>query len=156
VLSANQLFYKVVDPHTILVAADQPANRLRLEDQVVQTFYLSHADAAETAAEPDGAAQSGPGPRDSSRSFSRTSRQLAHRARDHSGHAGIERMVRSMDKPRAEIVIDVEILEVSRAQSQSYGLNLSNYQIGFTMSPEAAPPNTSSSGAVPSRRRRSI
>jgi general secretion pathway protein D len=61
----------------------------------------------------------------------------------------IERLVRSTDKPRAEIVIDVEILEVDRGQAQSYGLNLSNYQIGFTFSPEAAPPNTSSSGTFP-------
>jgi general secretion pathway protein D len=149
VLSANQLFYKVIDPHTILIASDQPANRLRLEDQVVQTFYLSHADAAETAAnlmallnQVNGLAI-------------RPVIQQNKAANSLIARASIpvmqviERMVRSMDKPRAEIVIDVEILEVSRAQSQSYGLNLSNYQIGFTASPEAAPPNTSSSGSFP-------
>ena len=47
VLSANQLFYKVTDPKTILVAVDQPATRQALEDQALQTFYLSNADATE-------------------------------------------------------------------------------------------------------------
>ena len=149
VLSANQLFYKVLDSKTILVAMDQPANRLRLEDQVVQIFYLSHADAADTSA--------------NLMALLNQVQGLAIRPVIQANKAAnsiivratipvmqvIERLVRSTDKPRAEIVIDVEILEVDRAQAQSYGLNLSNYQIGFTFSPEAAPPNTSGGGTFP-------
>ena len=36
----------------------------------------------------------------------------------------IERVIRSNDKPRAEVVIDVQILEVNRARTKQYGLNL--------------------------------
>ena len=55
----------------------------------------------------------------------------------------IERIIRSNDKPRAEVVIDVQILEVNRARAKQYGLNLNAYALGFMFSPEVAPPNTS-------------
>ncbi|HLQ43867.1 MAG TPA: type II and III secretion system protein, partial [Planctomycetaceae bacterium] len=44
------------------------------------------------------------------------------------------------DKPRAEVTIDVEILEVNRTRAKQFGLNLSQYQIGGIFSPELAPP----------------
>ena len=62
----------------------------------------------------------------------------------------IERLIRANDKPRAEVVIDVQILEVNRNRAKQFGLNLSNYALGLTFSPEVAPPNTS---AAPTRRR---
>ncbi len=58
----------------------------------------------------------------------------------------IEQMIRANDKPRAEVVIDVQILEVNAvADAADLGLNLSNYALGLTFSPEVAPPNTSGS-----------
>ena len=59
----------------------------------------------------------------------------------------IERIIRANDKPRAEVVIDVQILEVNRKRTKELGLNLSNYSLGLTFSPEVAPPNTS--GPIP-------
>src|SRR5688500_12590503 len=56
----------------------------------------------------------------------------------------LERVIRSNDKPRAEVVIDVQILEVNRARAKQYGLNLNAYALGFMFSPEVSPPNTSS------------
>ena len=51
----------------------------------------------------------------------------------------IERIIQANDKPRAEIVIDVEILEVNRNRAKQYGLDLSGYSIGLLFSPESAP-----------------
>src|SRR6185436_19921113 len=51
----------------------------------------------------------------------------------------IEKVIAQNDKPRAEIVIDVEILEVNRSRAKQYGLNLSDYAIGGVLSPEVAP-----------------
>ncbi|TAK17549.1 MAG: hypothetical protein EPO35_02795 [Acidobacteria bacterium] len=149
VLSANTLFYKVLDSRTILVAMDQPANRLRLEDQVVQTFYLSHADATDVSANLMALLNQvqGLAIRPVIQA-NKTANSLMVRATVPVMQV-IERLVRSTDKPLAELVIDVEILEVDRVQAQSYGLNLSNYQIGFTFSPEAAPPNTAGGGTFP-------
>ena len=44
-LSANALFYKVLNERTILVIPDTAQNRNRYEEMVVRTFYLSHAEA---------------------------------------------------------------------------------------------------------------
>ena len=48
-------------------------------------------------------------------------------------------MIESNDKPRAEVIIDVQILEIARDRAKRYGLNLGSYQIGLVFSPEAAP-----------------
>ena len=54
--------------------------------------------------------------------------------------AVIRELVRTNDKPRAEITLDVEILEVSRTREKELGLNLTANQIGAIFSPEQAPP----------------
>jgi len=53
-----------------------------------------------------------------------------------------DQLIRANDKPKAEVLIDVEILEVDRQRVKNLGLNLSQYALGFSMSPEVAPPNT--------------
>src|SRR5262249_21668597 len=40
-------FYKVIDEQTILIAQDNQQNRRTYEDLVIQTFYLSNAEAKE-------------------------------------------------------------------------------------------------------------
>ena len=42
-------FYKIIDEHTILIAADTPQNRKSYEDLVIKTFFLSNADVTEVA-----------------------------------------------------------------------------------------------------------
>ena len=54
----------------------------------------------------------------------------------------IDKVIRANDKPRAEVVIDVQILEVNRNRTKEFGINLSNYALGLTFSPEVAPPNS--------------
>lgn len=54
----------------------------------------------------------------------------------------IEQVIAANDKPLAEIIIDVEILEVNREHAKRFGLNLTDYAIGGALSPEVAPPDT--------------
>ena len=62
------------------------------------------------------------------------------------------RIIRANDKPRAEVVVDVQILEVNRNRTKELGINLSNYALGLTFSPEVAPPNTrESADSLPRR-----
>ena len=50
----------------------------------------------------------------------------------------------------AEIVVDVQILEVNRTRLKQYGIDLNAYAVNLTFSPEVAPPNTSTNpGAAP-------
>ena len=47
VMTASGTFYKVMNPRTIMVIPDTQPKRAAYEEQVIRTFYLSHADAAE-------------------------------------------------------------------------------------------------------------
>jgi general secretion pathway protein D len=140
VLSTNGHFYKVLNPNTIVVAQDNPQAHTKYDDLVVRVFYLSHSDSQEisqiinTVMRIPTAAQPALYP-------NKTANTITVR-----GTAAmvdvIERVIRANDKPRAEVVIDVQILEVNRNRTKEFGINLSNYALGLTFSPEVAPPNT--------------
>ena len=53
-----------------------------------------------------------------------------------------ERVIESNDKPRAELLIDVEILEVNRTRAKQYGIDLNGYSANFVFSPGSAPGST--------------
>ncbi len=140
ILSVNGFFYKVMNQRTILVAPDTPASHLKYDDMVMQVFYLSHADAQElsqvvnTMMRLQG--QTAPAIYPGKTSNTLTVRAPAPIV------AVAERLIRAHDKPRAEVVIEVQILEVNRSRAKDFGINLSDYAIGLTFSPEVAPPNT--------------
>ncbi|MGQ0735485.1 MAG: hypothetical protein ACT4QD_17755 [Acidobacteriota bacterium] len=138
IMVTNQMFYKVVNDRTILVIQDTTAKRLQFEDQVVRTFFLSHADATEMQQLLIGIIRiAGVGVQPQFVA-NKTANTLT--VRSSTALMGIiERMLEANDKPRAEVIIDVQILEVSRERAKQYGLNLSSYQIGGIFSPEAAP-----------------
>jgi general secretion pathway protein D len=141
ILSVNGFFYKVLNPRTILVAPDTLPMHQKYDDLVVQVFYLSHSDATELSqainqmlrVQGQAIPVVYPG---------KTSNTLTVRATA-AIVAVAERLVRAHDKPRAEVVIEVQILEVNRTRAKQLGINLSDYNIGLTFSPEVAPPNTS-------------
>jgi len=148
VLTSGNLFYKVMNAKTILIIPDNPTNRQKYEDQIIRTFYLSHADAAKTVGllsailMPQGLQGTRPAIQANPEANSVTIRGSA------SMIAIAERVIENNDKPRAEVVVDVEILEVNRTRVKSYGLNLSAYQIGLQFSPEAPPGGGTVSGGT--------
>ena len=135
---SNQLFYKVLNERTIIVAQDTTAKRNQYEEQVVRTFFLSHVDPTEMAQIlavmriAGMAIQPQIVP-------NKTTNTLVVRAST-SVVGIIERIIEANDKPRAEVTLDVEILEVNRARVKELGLNLTEYAIGGIFSPEQAPP----------------
>jgi hypothetical protein len=62
----------------------------------------------------------------------------------------VERVIAMNDKPRAEISVDVEILEVNRGNAKQYGLDLSAWSIGLAFSPESRPGGTGGTSDTPS------
>jgi general secretion pathway protein D len=135
ILAANNLFYKVVNDRTIIVVPDTPPKRAQYEEQVIQTFYLSHADAAEMLQLLNAVIRVAQMPVQPMYAANRTANSITVRAGQGVMDI-IERVVRANDKPRAEIVIDVEILEVNRNRAKQYGINLSDYSIGAFYAPE--------------------
>ncbi|MGD9905589.1 MAG: hypothetical protein AB7U83_19125 [Vicinamibacterales bacterium] len=157
---SNQIFYKVLNERTIIVATDNTAKRQQYEEQVIKTFFVSHADATELAQlvntvilAPQMAIQ----PRIAA---NKTANTITVRASTPVVEI-IEQVIKINDKPRAEVVIDVQILEVSRERAKRFGLNLTDYAIGGIFSPEQNPggapstgnggtPTTTGSGTAPS------
>jgi type II secretory pathway component GspD/PulD (secretin) len=138
IMIANQLFYRVLNDRTIIVAADNTQKRTQYEEQVIRTFFVSHADATELtqmllqvlrvagmAIQPQVIPN-------------KTANTLTIR-----GTAPVldiaERLIEANDKPRAEVMVDVQILEVSRERAKNYGLDLGSYSAALAFSPEAAP-----------------
>jgi type II secretory pathway component GspD/PulD (secretin) len=148
VLTSNNQFYKVLNARTILIIPDNPTNRQKYEDQVIKTFYLSHADATEMLTLLNGILV-GQGMQGSRPQIQPNKGANSVTIRGSASMIAIaERVIENNDKPRAEVVIDVEILEVNRTRAKSYGLNLSNYQIGMQFSPEAPPGGTATTGGT--------
>jgi general secretion pathway protein D len=121
VMRQENHFYKVIDERTILVAADNPANRKTYEDLVIRTFFLSNADVTEVA--------------NSLRSLLQTTRISVNKAensvtlRDTADKVAIaERIVEQNDKQLAEVVVDVELLQLNTTKTQDLGLLLSAYE----------------------------
>jgi general secretion pathway protein D len=149
IMEMNGLSYKVVNEHSIFVFQDTPQQHGKYDEQVVRTFYISHGDATEIAQilgtiirMPGLAIQPGIVP-------NKTANTLT--VRGTTAMVGIiEKIIEQNDKPRAEIVVDVEILEVNRTRAKSYGLNLSEYDIGGLLSPEVSPSaTTTTTGTTP-------
>lgn len=146
ILQANQLFYKILNERTIMVIQDTAPKRMQYEEQVIRTFYVSHAEIGELSQlvgtiirVPNMAIQP-------MVAINKTANTLTVRASAQVA-AIIERIIQANDKPRAEIVLDVEILEVNRTRAKQYGFNLSSYSIGGIFSPETAPDNKTSISA---------
>ncbi len=114
-------FYKVIDDRTILIAADTPANRKTYEDLVIRTFFLSNADVTEVA--------------NALRSLLQTTRISVNKGensitlRDTADKVAIaERIVEQNDKQLAEVVVDVELLQINTSKTQDLGLLLTAYE----------------------------
>jgi len=136
-MTANQLWYKVINNRTIMVIPDTPQKRQQYEELVVRTFYVSHADTQELAQLLTQVLRF-PGGVVPFVSPSPTTNTITVRATAPVANI-MERIIEANDKPPAEIVVDVEILEVNRDRAKTYGLNLSNYAIGTIFSPEVVP-----------------
>jgi general secretion pathway protein D len=149
VLTANSLTYKVLNSKTIFIYKDDPTSRQKYDDQYAQVFYISNADpndlntllnalttgGTNTASRPTITLLKG-----ESAIFVRATEPVMRVI------AGI---IEATDKPKAEVLVDVEILEVDRNRVRQLGLDLSQYALGFTFSPETAAPAATSGSAFP-------
>lgn len=117
ILAANGLFFKIVNENTIMVIPDNPQKRRQHEELVVRTFYLSNADLNETVnllRVIAGIQQIVP----NTQLYAITVKDTPEKV------ALAEQVIRLNDKARAEVILDVEILEVSRQTAARYGIDI--------------------------------
>ena len=138
VMTANQLWYKVLNDRTILVIQDTAQKRQQYEEQIIRTFYVSHADPQEIynminqIVRIQGIAIT------PVVSVNKTANTITVRGTPNIVNI-LEKVIQANDRPRAEVIVDVELLEVNRQRAKEFGLNLAQYQIGAIFSPEGPP-----------------
>jgi len=108
ILKTNNLMYAQLDSRTIVVASDNPQQRMKYDAYAVRTFYIKNADIDQVKGAITGAL--------SAQTKMTTVKQLnAIVVRDTPANLEvIENMIDSLDKSKAEVLIDVNIYEVSK------------------------------------------
>ncbi len=136
-------FYKVLDEHSIIIAADTQQNRRKYTDLIIQTFPLSNSDVSEVMAMLRTLIDS--------RKVAANERLNAVVLRDSADKVKIaERLIRSNDKARAEVVIDVELMQVDTNKLRDIGLSLQPRAIGWQVGDPNAGGGDTGTGQLPS------
>ncbi|HET7747081.1 MAG TPA: tetratricopeptide repeat protein [Vicinamibacteria bacterium] len=117
--SVGRTFHRVLDSRVVMVIPDTPTKRREHEQQVVKTFFLSNADLKETI---DllrivlAARRVAPLPGANALTINDTPEKVA----------AAERIISIVDKQRAEVVVDVEILEINRTKLKEFGIEITS------------------------------
>jgi general secretion pathway protein D len=115
-------FYKVLDDHTVMIAADTPQNRRIYEDLVIQTFFLSNAEVKDMMTILRSLVDS--------KKIATNEQLNAIILRDTADRVKVaEKIIETNDKSKAEVVVDVELLQINSARLRDLGVDLSQYSI---------------------------
>ncbi len=126
---SSQHFYKIVNDSTIIIAPNTPVKRRQYEEQIIKSYFLSNADAKEVATQ----IRALIGVRNVAQNLQLNSITL----RDTAAKIALsDKIVERLDKAKAEVIIDLEILEVNRSKFNEFGVLLSNYSIIQTLNQE--------------------
>jgi general secretion pathway protein D len=119
VMQAANHFYKALDEHTIIIIPDNPQARRDYEDLVIRTFYLSNGDAelvtnvVRTMLE--------------ARNVFPLKALNAITIRDTADKVRIaEKIIEANDKAKAEVVVDVELLQLDLDKARELGMVIAN------------------------------
>jgi general secretion pathway protein D len=116
----SKTFWQPVSPNTILVAADTPGKRKETQGNVMTTFYLKNIS---TPSELQEAANTLKGILDISH-IQLIQNQNALVLRGTSDQMVLaEKLLSDIDKPKAEVVIDVAVMQVSRSRIRQLGVS---------------------------------
>lgn len=116
ILATSKTFYKPIGPNTILIAPDTAGKRGQYEDYVIRTFHLSAIKAARMA--------------EILRGMVEPKKVIVNEeinslvVRDtREKMTLIEQLVANNDRKPAEIIMEVEILEINRTKAEQLGLD---------------------------------
>jgi general secretion pathway protein D len=116
----SKTFWRPVTPNTVFVAADNPAKRKDLEQSVIKTFYLTNLsqptelqDVVNTLRQILEISRLQPLPTQAAIVVRGTPDQIAL----------AQKLVSDLDKPKAEVIVDVAIMQVNRDKSRTLGIN---------------------------------
>jgi general secretion pathway protein D len=121
-LATSKTFYRKIGPNTILVAMDSKDKRGQYEDLVVKNFVLNTIRAKEMA--------------DLIKGVIAVKKLVVNETlnsisvRDSADIVKlVDRMVYNNDRKEAEVILDVEILEINRNKAEKLGLDFGSYSV---------------------------
>jgi len=122
------IFYRIIDERTIIIAPDQPVKRAQYEVNAIKTFYLSNIKAQDIQGPLRQMLQTqfrAPNvivDKNLNSVTVRASAQVVELAGE---------IIRSWDKPRGEVIIDLEFMQVSRTRLRQLGLDFDQNMFGI-------------------------
>jgi general secretion pathway protein D len=138
-------FYKPVTPNTIFVAQNTRTKRTDLDQQAVQTFYLTNASQANDANELVVAIRNLLDP--SVKIYVVPSQNAIVMRATPDELLIAQKLLNDLDRARPEVVVDVAVLEVNKNVEHNLGITLPQ---SITITPQAtATTTTTSSGSTP-------
>jgi general secretion pathway protein D len=131
-------FYKPVTPNTIFVAQNTRTKRTDLDQQAVQTFYLTNASQANDANELVVAIRNLLDP--SVKIYVVPSQNAIVMRATPDELLIAQKLLNDLDRARPEVVVDVAVLEVNKNVEHNLGITLPQ---SITITPQATPSTTS-------------
>ncbi|MEO8381728.1 MAG: secretin N-terminal domain-containing protein [Acidobacteriota bacterium] len=123
VMQAGNHFYKVLDEKTIIVVPDNPQARRDYEDLVIQTFYLSNGDAEQVTNVVRTMIEA--------RNVFPLKALNAITIRDTADKVRIaEKIIQANDKAKAEVVVQVELVQLDLNRIREIGMAISGFPTG--------------------------
>jgi general secretion pathway protein D len=127
-LSTSKTFYKKLGPNTILLSLDSKEKRGQYEDQIVRVFHLNSIRAKEMSDILKGLL--------TIRKIIINEELNAITIRDNEEVIRlVEKVILASDEKPAEVILEVEILEVNRNKAEKLGLDFGSYAIGANVPP---------------------
>lgn len=118
--------YRVLDEQTIMVFQNTPQKRQQYEDRIIQTFFLSNSDVKDVMTILRSLL--------ATRFIAANERLNAIVMLDSVEKVKVaERIIEQSDKAKAEVVIDVELLQINTSKLQDLGLSLDAYNLGINL-----------------------
>jgi general secretion pathway protein D len=116
----SKTFWRPVTPNTIFIASDNPAKRKDLEQSVIKTFYLANLsqptelqDVVNAMRQILEISRIQPLPSQSAIVVRGTPDQIAL----------AQKLIGDLDKAKAEVIVDVAVLQINRDKSRTLGIN---------------------------------
>ncbi|MDQ2832676.1 MAG: cohesin domain-containing protein [Acidobacteriota bacterium] len=137
-------FYKPVTANTIFVAQNNRQKRTDLDEQAVQTFYLTNASQQNDANEVVVAIRNLLDP--SVKIYLVPSQNAIVMRATPDQLLLAQKLLNDLDRARPEVVVDVAVLEVDRTVEHNLGITLPTQ---VTLTPQANPNTTTTGGSTP-------
>jgi general secretion pathway protein D len=135
-------FYKAITPNTIFVATNSRTKRTDLDEQAVQTFYLTNASQQNDANEVVIAIRNLLDP--SVKIYLVPSQNAIVMRATPDQLLLAQKLLNDLDRARPEVVVDVAVLEVNKNVEHNLGITLPQ---SITLTPQANPNSTSTSSS---------